>query len=55
LLHSAVVEIQFGFGGLFRKRNASPSSAPMSQAKGQEPVNSTANPMPKSQMVALKH
>jgi hypothetical protein len=52
---SAVVEIQFGFGGLFRKRNASPSSDPISQAKGHEPVNSTANPMPKSQIVALKH
>jgi hypothetical protein len=52
---SAVVEVQFGFGGLFRKRNANPSSDPMSQAKGHEPVNSTANPMPKSQIVALKH
>jgi hypothetical protein len=51
----AVVEVQFGFSGLFRKRNASPSSDPMSQAKGHEPVNSTANPMPKSQIVAMKH
>jgi hypothetical protein len=54
-LGSAYVWVQVDFGGLFRKRNASPSSDPMSQAKGHEPVNNIANPMPKSQIVALKH
>jgi hypothetical protein len=52
---SPYVGVQFGCGGLFSKRKASPSSDPMSQASGHDPVNSTANPMPKSQIAALKH